>query len=858
MKPTPDDGSSEPEIPMTRALFATELDEEAKGTPVDPDGTIDGDTRPLTSGTDSALEQAAGSGPGWSPGSDPGPGRNPGSAWSGGSDIGGSAGGMSRRGIVGMIEPGQTLYSKYQVLRKLGGGAMGDVWLVRHVTLKSQHALKVIVPNFATNYLALMRFQREFEVMATLRHEHAVTIYDACIDDDGGYIDMEYVEGQTIHDVLGTARGRPDLDPSEPLMPLDWIARVLEQLSEVLQAAHEKGIVHRDLKPSNLMLVGGRKPGKEYLKVLDFGIAKIRDDPEGAAGRDHEENANKTQGFIGTPSYGSPEQALGLEDVDGRADLYSVGIMLYEFITGRLPFRGNHWQVMSLNATAPPPPFVATNLKLRPMPEVERVVLRILSKEPGRRPQAARALFEEFRDAAQDVLHRTLPERTPSSWVAFPSRGLTTPTTGSMLPTGRDDEADAPPPSTHSSTLMARPPATPRKHEDHGESPSDLGAVVDRPPRRPWAGAVAISGMLLVALVAVVGIMALADPKLKFTVDLSPTVPDLGPNPPPKPARFEQHWPAEYLPVGPEGGDKPWPRKVRRTTDEVYFVKIDDGIYLPEGFEPGSPVELVDRWPRVIVHQSGIRFLRIQGSADWVMGAWDAPSAGGRADGPTHPVALSGYYIQETEVTNGQYEDYLKQLLRTRPAEWEQAYLRLMRSVGPDLEIARQHPAIHLSRKHALEFAGSLPGSQLPTEAQWEFAARSRGEKRRYVWGDVPQPSRDLANIDLQDSKTTAPVGSYPKDKTAQGVLDMTGNVQEMCRDGWLPAYTKSDIPALDPCASPVDPEKPTYSIRGAAYDSLTEDCATTRRDDRCSATEAFGNLGFRLVVECPDTRKPR
>ncbi len=157
-----------------------------------------------------------------------------------------------------------------------------------------------------------MRFQREFEVMATLRHEHAVSIYDACIDADGGYIDMEYVEGQTIHEVLGRPGDDAGHDPSAPLMPLDWIVRVLDQLCEVLQVAHQKGIVHRDLKPSNMMLVGGRPPGKEYLKVLDFGIAKIRDDPEGAAGRDQEESENKTEGFIGTPSYGSPEQALGL------------------------------------------------------------------------------------------------------------------------------------------------------------------------------------------------------------------------------------------------------------------------------------------------------------------------------------------------------------------------------------------------------------------------------------------------------------------------------------------------------------------------------------------------------------------
>ena len=435
-----------------------------------------------------------------------------------------------------------------------------------------------------------------------------------------------------------------------------------------------------------------------------------------------------------------------------------------------------------------------------------------------------------------------------------------------MLTTQGDDAADATPISTHSATLMAEPTAPPREGEHRHGGPGDFGAVSpsDTTPSHSrlslglllrWKK-ISFTVSLTIVAASVFLAVGLRDRK-DATIPTSPQPSKLerDPNPPVKPASFERHWPEIYASVKGYGEDKLWPDRVRRTTDQVFFVKFADGIYLPDGFTPEDPADLVDGWPRVIA-RSGIRFLRIKGDSEWVMGAWAAPNAIGRADAPAHPVVLSGYYIQETEVTNGQFEDYLTDSRSTRPTEWEQAYLGLRRTVGPD--VARQHPAIFLSRKQALEFTGSLPGNQLPTEAQWEFAARSRGENRRYVWGDAPPPNRDLANVNPQDTKSTAPVGSYPKDRTLQGVVDMTGNVQEMCRDGWISVYQKSDRPVLDPCASPLDPAKPEYSIRGAGYDSLADDCATTRRDDKCSATEVYGNLGFRLVVECPDARKPR
>jgi serine/threonine protein kinase/formylglycine-generating enzyme required for sulfatase activity len=842
MKPTPDD-PSEIEPPMTRALFATEADESAQGRAVDPDGTIDGDTKHLSADSDADLSRAAASSLA----------KGSMSAWMEGT--GGSTG-LGRRGIVGKIEPGQVLYSKYLVLRKLGSGAMGEVWLVRHVTLKSEHALKVIIPNIASNPVALMRFQRELEIMATLRQEHAVMIYDATIDEDGGYIDMEFLDGQTIHEILHAAKARPGLDPSVPLMPLDWVVRVLDQLCEVLHVAHEKGIVHRDLKPSNMMLLNGRKPGKEYLKVLDFGIAKIRDDPESGAGRGQEEEANKTLGFIGTPSYASPEQAMAFEDLDGRADLYSVGIMLYEFVTGRLPFRGNHWQVMSQNATAPPPPFSEANPRLRPMPELEHAILRVLSKDRNQRPQTALELFDEIRQAVEVVLPGGSTGGLPPTWDSLPGLAPPSPSHSTLFPTERDSKFVSGPVSTQDATLVGEA-AHPQPVKSPSESPSELGPIVTEETGIRRSRVVLLVAFLLASVLAI-GLVVLSS--RKFVTPEPPPKPPIvkkgGPDPTlaGKALPFERYWPASYIAVKGPDEESTWPARVRRTTDEVIFYRLADGIYLPEGYKAEDPADLAeDGWPKAIIRE-GVRFLRIAGKEEWVMGDWDARSDAERSDSPAHAVFLSGYYMQETEVTNGQFEAYLENTTTTKPGEWQRVFLELKQSLGGDL--ARKHPAVCISHKQAQGYADYMDG-QLPTEAQWEFAARSRGKPNRYVWGNAPPPSRQQANIDAWEAKTTAIVGSYPADKTAQGLLDMTGNVQEICRDVWE-RYKKSLLPANDPCPLPVDRDKAQYAIRGAYFSSVPEDCATTRRDDFRPESEAATNLGFRLVVECPDTREPR
>jgi serine/threonine protein kinase len=292
------------------------------------------------------------------------------------------------------IEPGRVLFERYLIERELGRGGMGIVWLVRHLDLDTLRALKTIVGAIMSSTEVSSRFRREARIMARFSHPNAVTVHDARFAQGLTFIDMEYIRGQPISHLL---------TPGVP-MPLDWTARILEQLCDVLQVAHEQGIVHRDIKPSNLMLLGGRPDGREFLKVLDFGISKIMgiDDESHRKHWRHEPGpesnpdnlATQHGSFIGTPAYTSPEQVLGRADT--RSDLYSAGVVLYELLTGHRPWGGSNMDVLRFHLNETPPPFTAKNPDVKVPHEIEQLVLRCLAKDPNDRPQSARELAEQF------------------------------------------------------------------------------------------------------------------------------------------------------------------------------------------------------------------------------------------------------------------------------------------------------------------------------------------------------------------------------------------------------------------------------------------------------------------------------
>src|SRR5438105_5377392 len=275
---------------------------------------------------------------------------------------------------------GRVFLGRYEPIRLLGEGGMGKVYLAKQTDLGRQVVVKVMHDHVAADAKFRERFQRETLLMARFQHPYVVTLYDASLNDpQGPCIVMEYIRGITL-DALLQRNGR--LTPAR-------VGRLLYQLCEVLQAAHSAGIIHRDLKPANLMVVDPDTP-YELLKVMDFGLAKLVS--PGAPGQVAVTNAEFA---VGTPGYMCPEQARG-EEMDQRGDLYSVGVILYELLTGRLPFMGDSsMDVMLAHATEPPPPFATCGAGDVPAP-LETVVLRCLAKEPAQRYPTARELATDF------------------------------------------------------------------------------------------------------------------------------------------------------------------------------------------------------------------------------------------------------------------------------------------------------------------------------------------------------------------------------------------------------------------------------------------------------------------------------
>jgi len=298
---------------------------------------------------------------------------------------------------------GRVFLGRYQVLRLLGEGGMGRVYLARQIDLGRQVVVKVMHDHIAADPLFCERFQRETLLMARFQHPYAVTLYDASLNDpQGPCIIMEYIRGVTLGTLLENNKGK--VSPPR-------VGRLLGQLCEVLQAAHAEGIIHRDLKPANLMVVDPDTP-YEKIKVMDFGLAKLVESPSLK-----QMNLSGGDFAIGTPVYICPEQVRG-EPVDHRADIYSVGVILYEMLCGRTPFTGNStMDILLAHATEEAPPFAHISNGTIP-PAIEAVVLSCLAKNPDQRPPSARDLAEQYETALaheEVILEQEVPPDHPKA-----------------------------------------------------------------------------------------------------------------------------------------------------------------------------------------------------------------------------------------------------------------------------------------------------------------------------------------------------------------------------------------------------------------------------------------------------------
>jgi serine/threonine protein kinase len=275
----------------------------------------------------------------------------------------------------------------YEALDLLGEGGMGRVYRGRELDSGRPVAIKVMHEEIAAQPRFRQCFEREVRVLAGFIHPHAVALLEASLDDPlRPCLVMEYVPGISLDAMLEQA------GPLEPKR----VGRLLGQLCWVLQTAHSAGILHRDISGTNLLIVDAGK-SLERLKVLDFGLAQLGTGPYLALERLTGSGQNVGPG---TPDYLSPEQIQGNE-VDHRADLYSVGVVLYKMLTGRLPF-GNFTEpadILQAHADQAPPPFATVNPAVRVPAAIERLVLDCLAKDPRERPASARELAQRYQAA---------------------------------------------------------------------------------------------------------------------------------------------------------------------------------------------------------------------------------------------------------------------------------------------------------------------------------------------------------------------------------------------------------------------------------------------------------------------------
>lgn len=270
-----------------------------------------------------------------------------------------------------VFQPEQVLSGRYRVLRKIGGGGMADVYLCEDLSLGRRVALKVLLQRFLDDPNFVERFRREAKAAAGLNQANLVSIYDWGEVDGTYFIVMEYVEGETLKDLV---RRQGRLGGSEAV-------RILLQLLAALEFAHRTGIVHRDVKPQNVML---DRHGN--VKVTDFGIARAGDSGMTEAGS-----------ILGTAQYLAPEQAKG-QRVDERSDLYSVGIVLYEMLTGTVPFKGDSAVTVALkhvNEMAAEPAQLVPGMPYA----LNQIVLKAIAKDPDQRYQTAEQFARDLRSA---------------------------------------------------------------------------------------------------------------------------------------------------------------------------------------------------------------------------------------------------------------------------------------------------------------------------------------------------------------------------------------------------------------------------------------------------------------------------
>jgi formylglycine-generating enzyme required for sulfatase activity/serine/threonine protein kinase len=756
------------------------------------------------------------------------------------------------------------LDARYQLERRLGQGGMGVVFQARHIFLKTSHAIKVILPDLVGNDPMLVtRFRQEALAAAAIRHRNIIAVTDfGVVRGTMPFLVMEFVNGKSLQDLLA----------DEKLMSPERALEFISAIGAGVAAAHKQNIVHRDLKPLNIMTQTNASIA-EGLKILDFGLAKIKSgELLGSFVQ------AKTSGLMGSPFYMAPEQWSD-EEPDARADIYSMGIILYQMLSGDVPFKGSSIpSIMKKHLTLPVPSFKSVGIEVPP--RVESVVRQALAKEASARTASVEDFLDELREAVS-ATSRTLGAARGTSPIDA-NKTLLSPSTLSRLsntgqvPQQTDPEAvgESVPGKTSSpllspaeqEQLATSHAAYEREHEQRDriareelarEAEARRHAAEEKEQRRKTEEerlrkereereardrqqreqmerverqAKELEERLARLVTSIPPSVGVIDPEAT-QVSGSLRSEATGNNSFPGAASLATPGRA-HMEIAIPGQSKSKLMMIGGIVVLVLLIVGSIAGYFLLGSKPSTGVVVApgntSQPPIGSTESIKADLVEIPGG-NFQMGRNDGPFQ----ERPVHAVTVQRFHMDRTEVTNAEYANFVRDMRYEAPSHWVG---------GKPLSGQEKWPVVNVSQMDAEAFAAWRSKRdgvtyRLPTEEEWEFAARSGGEYKSFPWGEEWADGRAVIK-----EANPRPVGTYSDGKNRWGVLDLIGNAWE---------WTSSKASIYTGAAEIPEANKKWVVIRGGSYASDPNNrqipvSATYR--DWFEPTLRHPNFGFRLV----------
>jgi serine/threonine protein kinase len=707
------------------------------------------------------------------------------------------------------------LEGKYNLDCRLGQGGMGVVYKARHAYLKTQLAIKIILPDLVGNDPQLVtRFRQEALAAAAIRHQNVVSVTDyGVINGTIPFLVMEYVEGESLHDLLAREKR---LSPEKAL-------EVISAICAGVGAAHHQGIVHRDLKPLNIMICSDKPSISQAVKILDFGLAKIKSGELLGSFIQAQ-----TTGLMGSPYYMAPEQWAD-DEPDSRSDIYSLGVMLFQMLTGDVPFKGSSIPaIMKKHISDPAPTFAELGIDLSP--ELEVAVRHTLQKEKEQRTPTVEQMIAELKEAV------------------YPSAlGIHT-TSGGSLPVSSLNIRTNPP----RARVFVDNIAVGESREDgwitlNGVQSGNHHLRIVREGFPEWNADVNCDGrpqQVLADLTMSPGDLAATIASGTSLGNITPHNLSSTQGAGAGQSTIVQDWSTGQQSIGSRS------QTPKRSFLSPLMIGVlglvgllilggagIGGAYMAGvlGHKPndnGNSTNNATPTPAGTSAASKAEMVEIPGGT-FIMGRNDSDDL---AEKPEHQETVAPFMMDKTEVTNGEYYQFIKETgYKEIPAHWEN---------GKPVAGQENMPVRYVNIEDVNNFirwrsVRDKVQYRLPTEQEWEFAARSGAKEYLYPWGDRFEAKCAVIDQERNDPK---PVGtaSCPDD---WGVQDLIGNVWEWTGSPpWLYPGNGGEI----------KPDKETrFMIRGgsAIFKSTGKSAITsTSRNDRATASTRAAQLGFRLV----------